>query len=134
MSDYAEKRRIQPAILVAAENTGSFSYAIQALACFADDIITIGKSLDRGVDQAPPSIGYTRSHRGVWSLGITGVHTAMQDASSAKDVARQLRDWMNSEVGRRELGEMLSKADQSTADLDHERQLDPASLQEHFTL
>jgi hypothetical protein len=58
----------------------------------------------------------------------------MQEALSAKDIARQLRDWMNSDVGRRELDEMLSKAEQSTAELDHERQLDPASLQEHFTL
>lgn len=58
----------------------------------------------------------------------------MQDASSAKDIARQLRDWMNSEDGCRELKEMLSKAEQSTAELEHERKLDPASLQEHFTL
>lgn len=58
----------------------------------------------------------------------------MQDTSSAKDIARQLRNWMNSEEGRRELQEMLFKAEQSTAKLEHERQLDPASLQEHFTL
>lgn len=41
---------------------------------------------------------------------------------------------MNSEDGHRELKEMLSKAEQSTAELEHERQLNPASLQEHFTL
>lgn len=58
----------------------------------------------------------------------------MQEASSAKDIALQLRNWMNSEDGRRELQEMLLKAEQSTAKLEHERQLDPASLQEHFTL
>lgn len=58
----------------------------------------------------------------------------MQNASSAKDIAQQLRNWMNSDNGRRELVEMLAKAEQSTADLENERRLDPASLQEHFTL
>ena len=134
MSDYAERLRILAAIFVAAENTGSFSQAFQVFACAADGIIAIDASLYRGADRAPRSIGYTRSRRGVWSRGITGAHTAMQDASSAKDIARQLRDWMNSEDGRRELKEMLFKAEQSTAKLEHERQLDPASLQEHFTL
>lgn len=58
----------------------------------------------------------------------------MQNAPSAKDIARELREWMNSEDGRRELEEVLSKAEESTAKLEYERQLDPASLQEHFTL
>lgn len=58
----------------------------------------------------------------------------MKDASSVQDIACQLREWMNSEAGRRELEEMLSKADESTAKLEHDRQLNPASLQEHFTL
>lgn len=58
----------------------------------------------------------------------------MQNTSSAKEVARQLSEWVNSDVGRRELQDVLEKADQSTAKLDNERRLDPVTLQEHFTL
>lgn len=42
MSDYAEKRRIPAETIVAAGNSGSFPFAIQVLACLADDIIAMG--------------------------------------------------------------------------------------------
>jgi hypothetical protein len=58
----------------------------------------------------------------------------MQDTPSARDLARQLREWINSDEGQREIFEILAKAEASTAELAQARRLDPAMLQEQFTL
>lgn len=58
----------------------------------------------------------------------------MQDSSSPKDLGRQLRDWINSKDGQQEIREILARAEASTEQLAQARRLDPATLQEHFTL
>ena len=58
----------------------------------------------------------------------------MENPPSARYLGRQLRDWIISTDGRREISEILAKAESATTKLDQDRQLEPSMLQEHFTL